>query len=93
MFTQKDFINFYAERNETTKTKAKEDIARFIDTFKAATFEGGVNLLGFMKSEVVDQPAKTVKNPATQEDIQIPARRVVKVKISKKFRDMESEED
>lgn len=93
MLTLTTFIDRYAEINEMPKTKARAEIERFINTFKDCTIaDGGVNILGFMKSEVVTNPAKTVKNPKTQEDVEIPARDVVKLKISRKFKYIDGED-
>ena len=73
MLNISEFINKYAEINEITKKQSKEEIERFVSTFKTLTFEGGVDLRGFMKSEVVNVPAK----------------KVVKIKVSSKFKNLE----
>ncbi len=92
MINYKEFVNYYAETNGITKKQAVIEIKRFSNTFKSATAENeGVNLVGFMKSEIVNMPAKTIRNPKTQENIDVPAKKVVKVKISKNFRDMRNE--
>lgn len=90
----KDFITAYAEKNEITKKQAKEEIERFIDTFKTVTYEnGGVSLIGFIESNVVEQPAKEYTNPRTGEKGMSEAKSVVKIKIKPSFKNMESEED
>ena len=76
MLNISEFINKYAEINEITKKQSKEEIERFVSTFKALTFEGGIDIRGFMKSEVIDVPAK----------------KVVKIKVSSKFKNMNMEE-
>ena len=73
MLNISEFINKYAEINEITKKQSKEEIERFVSTFKTLTFEGGVDLRGFIKSEVVNVPAK----------------KVVKIKVSSKFKNLE----
>lgn len=90
MLNLNEFVDYYASANETSKAEAKRNITTFVDTFKSATLEnGGVNLVGFMKSEVCDVPAKTGRNPKTGETIDIPAKKVVKVKIASKFKNLE----
>ena len=89
MLNISEFINKYAEINEITKKQSKEEIERFVSTFKTLTFEGGVDLRGFMKSEVVDVPAKKCRNPKTGAEISVPAKKIVKIKISSKFKNME----
>ena len=90
MLNLNEFVDYYASVNETSKAEAKRNIITFVDTFKSATLEnGGVNLVGFLKSEVVDVPAKKGRNPKTGETIDIPAKKVVKVKIASKFKNLE----
>lgn len=90
MLNLNKFVRFWADVNSTSMAEAKRNILAFVDTFKAATVEtGGVNLNGFLKSEVVDVPAKRCKNPRTGETIDVDAKKIVKVKISSKFKNME----
>lgn len=88
MINTNEFINKYAEINEISKKQSKEEIERFISAFKELTFEGGVDIRGFIKSEVVDVPAKKGRNPKTGETIEIAPKKVVKVKIASKFKNL-----
>ena len=90
MLNISEFINKYAEINEITKKQSKEEIERFVSTFKALTFEGGIDIRGFIKSEVVNVPAKKGRNPKDGTEISIPPHKIVKIKISKKFKNLES---
>ena len=89
MLNISEFINKYAEINEITKKQSKEEIERFVSTFKALTFEGGIDLRGFIKSEVVDVPAKKCRNPKDGSIVDVPAKKVVKIKVSSKFKNLE----
>ena len=89
MLNISEFINKYAEINEITKKQSKEEIERFVSTFKALTFEGGIDIRGFIKSEVVNIPAKKGRNPKDGTEISIPPHKIVKIKISKKFKNLE----
>ena len=91
MLNISEFINKYAEINEITKKQSKEEIERFVSTFKTLTFDGGVDLRGFMKSEVVDVPAKKGRNPKTGKVIDIAPKKVVKINISSKFKNLTEE--
>lgn len=91
MLNISEFINKYAEINEITKKQSKEEIERFVSTFKTLTFEGGIDLRGFMKSEVVDVPAKKGRNPKTGATIDIAPKKVVKIKVSSKFKNLTEE--
>ena len=93
MMYGKDFITAYAAKNDITKKQAKEEIERFVDTFKSVTYEeGGVSLLGFIESNVVEQPAKEYINPRTGEKGVSEAKNIVKIKIKPSFKNIESED-
>ena len=91
MLNISEFINKYAEINEITKKQSKEEIERFVSTFKALTVEGGIDIRGFIKSEVVNVPAKKGRNPKTGAAIDIAPKKVVKIKISSKFKNLTEE--
>ena len=90
METLNSFIRKYAELHSIPMTQARAEIERFESAFKDITAEsGGSDLRGFMKSEVVDVPAKKGRNPKTGETIDIAPKKVVKIKISSKFKNLE----
>lgn len=90
MLNKNGLVEFIAEHYGKTKKDATEIIDTFVDAYTTATYsEGGVNLTGFAKSEVVDVPEKECRNPKTGETFTAPAHKTVKVKISKKFKNLE----
>ena len=90
METLNSFIRKYAELHSIPMTQARTEIERFESAFKEITVEsGGIDLRGFMKSEVVDVPAKKGRNPKTGETIDIAPKKVVKIKVSSKFKNLE----
>lgn len=90
METLNSFIRKYAELHSIPMTQARAEIEHFESAFKEITVEsGGVDLRGFMKSEVVDVPAKKGRNPKTGETIDIAPKKVVKIKVSSKFKNLE----
>ena len=90
METLNSFIRKYAELHSIPMTQARAEIERFESAFKEITAEsGGVDLRGFMKSEVVNVPAKKGRNPKTGETIDIAPKKVVKIKVSSKFKNLE----
>ena len=90
METLNSFIRKYAELHSIPMTQARAEIERFESAFKEITIEsGGVDLRGFMKSEVVNVPAKKGRNPKTGATIDIAPKKVVKIKISSKFKNLE----
>ena len=89
METLNSFIRKYAELHSIPMTQARTEIERFESAFKEITVEsGGIDLRGFMKSEVVNVPAKKGRNPKTGETIDIAPKKVVKIKISSKFKNL-----
>lgn len=92
METLNSFIRKYAELHSIPMTQARAEIERFESAFKEITVEsGGVDLRGFMKSEVVNVPAKKGRNPKTGATIDIAPKKVVKIKVSSKFKNLEEE--
>ena len=90
METLNSFIRKYAELHSIPMTQARAEIERFESAFKEITVEsGGVDLRGFIKSEVVDVPAKKGRNPKTGATIDIAPKKVVKIKVSSKFKNLE----
>ena len=90
METLNSFIRKYAELHSMPMTQARAEIERFESAFKEITVEsGGIDLRGFIKSEVVNVPAKKGRNPKTGATIDIAAKKVVKIKISSKFKNLE----
>ncbi len=92
METLNSFIRKYAELHSMPMTQARAEIERFESAFKEITVEsGGIDLRGFMKSEVVNVPAKKGRNPKTGATIDIAPKKVVKIKISSKFKNLTEE--
>ena len=90
METLNSFIRKYAELHSIPMTQARAEIERFENAFKEITVEsGGIDLRGFIKSEVVNVPAKKGRNPKTGETIDIAPKKVVKIKASSKFKNLE----
>lgn len=92
MLNLNEFVDYYASANNTSKAEAKRNIITFVETFKSATLEnGGVNINSFLKSEICDVPAKKGRNPKDGSIIDIPAKKVVKIKVSSKFKNLTEE--
>ena len=92
METLNSFIRKYAELHSMPMTQARAEIERFESAFKEITVEsGGIDLRGFIKSEVVNVPAKKGRNPKTGKVIDIAPKKVVKIKVSSKFKNLTEE--
>lgn len=88
-----EFIEYWADKNKVSKVEAEQRIKLFENTFKSAVAEyGKLDIRGFMTAEVVNRAARECRNPRNQKKIKTTAKRVVKLKISQKFKNMLLEE-
>lgn len=80
--TKAQMTSYMAEKTGMTKA----DVASFIDELAALAYveaKNGFTLPGLGKLVLVDRKARIGRNPATGEEIQIPAKKVVKFRVSK----------
>ncbi|HNV12663.1 MAG TPA: HU family DNA-binding protein [bacterium] len=71
---------------------SKKDVVNLMDkltdmAYKTAKKDGQFVLPGFGKLVKIDRKARIGRNPATGEQIQIPAKKVVKFKVAKAAKD------
>ncbi|PKM91542.1 DNA-binding protein [Candidatus Falkowbacteria bacterium HGW-Falkowbacteria-1] len=71
---------------------SKKDVVSFMDkltdlAYKTVKKDGQFVLPGFGKLVKIDRKARMGRNPATGEQIQIPAKKVVKFRVSKAAKD------
>ena len=91
MITKRQFIAYYADRNDMSRAKSKIEVERFLDTFVDATLtEGGINFIGVMRSEIINVPERERMNPATREKIITPAHKTVKIRAGSLLTDPEN---
>ena len=77
-----------ASDDKITKAQAKQLVDAVLEAMRAALVSGEeVNLPGFGKFKVKDKPARTGRNPATGEAIQIAAKRAPKFSPAKALKD------
>ena len=78
-----DLARLIANETGDTITAASQFLSAFENVTKFALQSGkAVDLRGFLKLEPAERAARTGHNPATGAVIQIPAKRVVKAKVS-----------
>ena len=71
-----------------SKAQAEKYLKAFIDTVTEALVKGEkVQLIGFGTFEVVDRKAHVGRNPKTNEEIPIPAKKAPKFKVGKQLKD------
>ena len=85
-----DLVNKVAENLEVSKKQTEEVINEFIEVIKGALQEGeDVKLVGFGNFEIKEQGERVARDPRDPNKvINIPAKKVVKFKISKKLKNI-----
>ena len=83
-----ELITAMAEVSGLSKKDCETALAAFITTTENALKAGNkVQLVGFGSFEIKDRAARTGKNPATGEQIEIPASKAPAFKPGKAFKD------
>lgn len=83
-----EFVAFIAEKNDITKTDAKE-MVDVVTTAIISALENGdeVSLTGFGKFTVVEREERTARNPQTGEAMTVPAHKAPKFSFGKNVKD------
>ena len=83
-----ELVNAIADKTGQSASSVNEVLAALEDVVTGAVAGGDkVQLAGFLTFERSERAARTGRNPATGEALQIPAATVPKVKIGKAFKD------
>ncbi|HSB04165.1 MAG TPA: HU family DNA-binding protein [Thermodesulfobacteriota bacterium] len=86
--TKGQIVGYMADKHEVSKKKMADILDDYSDLAKAETKKAGVFVLpGFGKVVLSKRKARIGRNPATGEEIKIPAKTVVKMRIAKAFKD------
>lgn len=85
-----DLVNKVAENLEISKKQTEEVINEFMEVIKSALQEGeDVKLVGFGNFEIKEQGERVARDPRDPNKvINIPAKKVIKFKISKKLKNI-----
>jgi len=84
--TKAQIIAEVAEKTEISKAQAKATLEALAELAYAGAADG-FTIPGIGKLIIVDRAARKGRNPATGEEIQIPAKRVLKFRIAKAAKD------
>ncbi len=84
--TKTALVDRLSEKAGTTKKDAKALLDALTEVAHEEIIEAGeLTIPGIGKLVLRDQKARTARNPATGEEITIPAKKVVKFRVSKAF--------
>ena len=88
VLTKGQIVTHFAEKFDMSKKAAASMIDEYAALAIAETKKKGAFVLpGIGKSVLAKRKARTGRNPATGEEIKIPAKTVVKIRLSKAFKD------
>ena len=86
--TQSQLVRELASRCEVPNKTAKQFVEYYADIAVRETKKGGVFVIpGIGRLVRVERKARTGRNPATGQPIQIPAKKVVKFRVAKAVKD------
>lgn len=86
--TQTQLVNEIATATGITKKQAKAAVEKLVEIAIAQTKKVGVfGIPGIGRLKKVERKARMGRNPATGEPIKIPARKTVKLTLSKSIKD------
>ncbi len=88
-----ELINNIANKMEVSKAEAERFVNAYMESIKEALLnEEEVKIIGFGTFSVQEKAATTARNPRNpKETIEVPAKKVVKFKLSKKLKDLLNE--
>ena len=84
-----EFIEYWSKINGTSNAESEYQIKQFINTFKSAVSEHGkLDIRGFASAEIITRIGGERRNPRNQQQIKTKDKRLVRIKISPKFKNM-----
>lgn len=88
-----ELINNIAKKMNVSKAEAERFMDAYMESIKEALLkEEDVKLVGFGTFSVQEKAATTARNPRNpKETIEVPAKKVVKFKLSKKLKELFNE--
>ena len=87
--TKKDFIEKYAAKTGASKKAAGEYVEAFLETVEETLAAGeSVQFVGWGSFELHSKNARKGRNPKTGEEVDIPAKTVVKFRAGKKLKEI-----
>ncbi len=86
--TKNEFISALAKHGAMSKADADKLFQVFRHTLETELPSAGkIAFPGFLTFEVAERAARKGRNPATGQEIEIPAKKTIKVKVGKEFAD------
>lgn len=88
MLTKPDFIALMAERCKVSKRDATEMYEDVFGVLTEVLSEGNeVAIPNLGRFKITDRAARVARNPSTGENIEVPAKKAIKLQLSKNIKD------
>ena len=86
--TKAEFVSLVANKAGLTKKDAEAALDGVLETISEVLTKGdSVTFVGFGTFSVTERAARTAKVPSTGKEVKVPAKKVVKFKVGKNFKD------
>lgn len=87
MLNKPDFIALMAERCDITKKDATEEYENVFGVLAEVLSEGNeVAIPDLGRFKIADRPARTARNPRTGDTVEVPAKKTMKLQLSKNIK-------
>jgi DNA-binding protein HU-beta len=88
LMTKTQLLAHFADKFDITKAKAAEIVDEFANVaIEQTKLAGEFTIPGIGKLVLTDRAARMGRNPSTGETIEIPAKRVAKIRLAKSLKD------
>lgn len=88
MLNKPDFIALMAERCDITKKDATEEYENVFGVLAEVLSEGNeVAIPDLGRFKIADRPARTARNPRTGETVDVPAKKAMKLQLTKSIKE------
>lgn len=86
--SKKEFVERFATKSGESKKRAEELVNAFLHLVQETLVEGDdVQFVGWGSFTTKEKEARKGRNPRTGQDINIPAKKVIKFRVGKKLSD------
>ena len=87
--TKSEFVSLVASKAELTKKDSEKALDAIIASIQETLKKGeSVTFVGFGTFSVTERAARTARVPRTGEEVKVPAKKAVKSKVGKHFKDL-----
>ena len=87
--TKSEFVSLVASKAELTKKDSEKALDAIIASIEETLKKGeSVTFVGFGTFSVTERAARTARVPRNGEEVKVPAKKAVKFKVGKNFKDL-----